>query len=158
MPLASGVGRVARATGGARAPGASGEDRAGSSRPEKPPRRWCPWAEGRAPVSWAACGFAPGDAEARWRFGERVFSADFDGGNLARVERVTDTSFHLWTRPDNQGKPYETHHRTWFHFRVDGCRAGETLTFSFPDFNKQKTLFSNDFRPTYRVHDDDQSA
>jgi hypothetical protein len=158
MPLASGVGRVARATGGARAPGASGEDRAGSSRPEKPPRRWCPWAEGRAPVSWAACGFAPGDAEARWRFGERVFSADFDGGNLARVERVTDTSFHLWTRPDNQGTPYETHHRTWFHFRVDGCRAGETLTFSFPDFNKQKTLFSNDFRPTYRVHDDDRSA
>ena len=158
MPLASGVGRVARATGDARAPGASGEDRAGSSGPEKPPRRWCPWAEGRAPVSWAACGFAPGDAEARWRFGERVFSADFDGGNLARVERVTDTSFHLWTRPDNQGTPHETHHRTWFHFRVDGCRAGETLTFSFPDFNKQKTLFSDDFRPTYRAHDPPSSS
>ena len=148
MPLASGVVRVAEATGEARSPSASGENRAGSSGPEKPARRWCPWAEGRAPVSWDA----PGDADARWRFGARLFSADFDGGNLARVERVTDTSFHLWTRPDNQGTPHETHHRTWFHFRVDGCRAGETLTFSFPDFNKQKTLFSNDFRPTYRAH------
>ena len=148
MPLASGVVRVAEATGEARSPSASGENRAGSSGPEKPARRWCPWAEGRAPVSWDA----PGDADARWRFGARLFSADFDGGNLARVERVTDTSFHLWTRPDNQGTPHETHHRTWFHFRVDGCRAGETLTFSFPDFNKQKTLFSNDFRPVYRAH------
>ena len=148
MPLASGVVRVAEATGEARSPSASGENRAGSSGPEKPARRWCPWAEGRAPVSWDA----PGDADARWRFGARLFSADFDGGNLARVERVTDTSFHLWTRPDNQGTPHETHHRTWFHFRVDGCRAGETLTFSFPDFNKQKTLFSNDFRPTFRAH------
>ena len=148
MPLASGVVRVAEATGEARSPSASGENRAGSSGSEKPARRWCPWAEGRAPVSWDA----PGDADARWRFGARLFSADFDGGNLARVERVTDTSFHLWTRPDNQGTPHETHHRTWFHFRVDGCRAGETLTFSFPDFNKQKTLFSNDFRPVYRAH------
>ena len=148
MPLASGVVRVAEATGEARSPSASGENRAGSSGPEKPARRWCPWEEGRAPISWDA----PGDADARWRFGARLFSADFDGGNLARVERVTDTSFHLWTRPDNQGTPHETHHRTWFHFRVDGCRAGETLTFSFPDFNKQKTLFSNDFRPTYRAH------
>ena len=155
MPLASdgGVSRVAPATRGAHSPRASGESRGGSSSgPEKPPGRWCPWAEGRAPVSWEACGFAPGVADARWRFGARLFSADFDGGNLARVESVTETTFHLWTRTDNQGTPHETHHRTWFHFRVDGCRAGETLTFSFPDFNKQKTLFSDDFRPTYRVH------
>ena len=86
MPLASGVVRVAEATGEARSPSASGENRAGSSGSEKPARRWCPWAEGRAPVSWDA----PGDADARWRFGARLFSADFDGGNLARVERVTE--------------------------------------------------------------------
>ena len=146
MPLASGVVRVAEATGEARRRARRG-NRAGSSGPEKPARRWCPWAEGRAPVSWDA----PGDGRevaVRRQAVQRGLRRRQPGARGS----VTDTSFHLWTRPDNQGTPHETHHRTWFHFRVDGCRAGETLTFSFPDFNKQKTLFSNDFRPTYRAH------
>ena len=51
-----------------------------------------------------------------------------------------------------RGHAPRVHHRTWFHFSVEGCDVGETLTFTFVDYNKQKTLFSNDFRPVYRVH------
>ena len=124
--------------------------------------RWRPWLESAAPVRWDDSEGAPRGVSLRgngtplgdavWTFGTRTFRADFDGGNLARVERVKDTSFHLWTRADNEGTPHESHHRTWFHFSVEGCDVGETLTFTFVDYNKQKTLFSNDFRPVYRVH------
>ena len=156
MPLASGVGRT---------PGfvrTSGRDRetSGSSCSDASSRPWRPWVDSRSPVSWDASASAKGGVQtdasppcAKWRFGDKEFATDFDGGNLSNVERVTDTSYHLWTRSDNQDTPYETHHRTWFHFKADGFRKNEVVTFTFPDFNKQKNLFSNDFRPVYWVAD-----
>ena len=134
----------------------SASSRAASTPPAAPPR-WRPWLESTAPVSWSDArprGEAAPDT-ARWTFGDRVISADFDGGNLLRVERARDDSFRLWTRADCQGTPHQSHHRTWFHFRVEGVRKGETVTFTFPDFNAQKTLFGHDYRPVYRAEGED---
>ena len=158
MPLASGS-RVAAAAGSGRPSGAARDDIGAPSVSGQSACGWAPWVEGRAPVSWDASATAKGgvplsDASfrgdaARWRFGTKTFASDFDGGNLQKVERVTDKSFNLWTRCDNQGTPHETHHRTWFHFKASGFNKGDVVTFTFPDFNKQRNLFANDFRPVF---------
>lgn len=128
-------------------------------------QRWRPWDESTTPVRWGesethlaaqAAGLGKGtllrDVDARWELGKHTFRADFDGGNLARVERLKEGSYQLWTRADNEGSDAETTHRTWFHFEVTGCAEGETLTFAFMNLNKQGKLFGNDFRPVFRAH------
>ena len=121
--------------------------------------RWRPWDESACPVPWSFAGAprASIDLDGRagkWRCGDLVFRADFDGGNLAKVARARDNCYHVWTRPDCDGTPHETRHRTWFHFSVegDGARRGETVTFTIMNLNKQGKLFNNGFRPVYRTH------
>lgn len=141
-----------------------------SAQQQQPQQRWRPWAEGVAPVRWEASdihhdadavgvqGFGRGTplrpCEARWEHadGKHTFRADFDGGNLAKVERLKEGSYQLWTRADNEGSAHETTHRTWFHFELAGCGEGESLTFTVMNLNKQSKLFSNDFRPVFRAH------
>lgn len=142
----------------------------GASAQQHQSQRWRPWTEGTTPVRWDDCE-SLGDAtrtsipgvgagigtplrscEARWELGKHTFRADFDGGNLAKVERLKEGSYQLWTRADNEGSEHETAHRTWFHFELTGCADGDTVTFAVMNLNKQAKLFSNDFRPVYRAH------
>ena len=133
------------------------EKRAGAA--SRAHERWRPWDESACPVPWSFAGAprASIDLDGRagkWRCGDLVFRADFDGGNLAKVARARDNCYHVWTRPDCDGTPHETRHRTWFHFSVegDGARRGETVTFTIMNLNKQGKLFNNGFRPVYRTH------
>ena len=79
-----------------------------------------------------------------------TFSAAFDGGNLARVEAVSEDEFTLHARSDCEGTPFATRSRTWFSFSVRGAAPGRTLNFEVRMSNQAK-LFGHDHRPCYRA-------
>ena len=124
-----------------------------------------PWAESTSsePAPWPAK-FAKGGRgitrgvpqvpeDNRWKLGKYAVRADFDGGNLRRVEQNgADGAFQLWTRSDCEGSDHATQHRTWFHFRIEGHSPGETLSFTVMNYVKQGKIFQHDYRPVYRQH------
>ena len=160
--------RVSRA----KAPPGASSPAALSQQQQQCPTAASLWAksEGSPPVRWddsdshvrVAAGAGPTgegtllrSSDATWALGDdgrHRFRADFDGGNLSKVERLREGSYQLWTRADNEGGAHETGHRTWFHFELSGCGEGESLTFTVMNLNKQAKLFSNDFRPVFRAH------
>lgn len=94
-----------------------------------------------------------GRLEAAWELegaGVKV-RADFDSANLAACEYDADAeTIMLKTRPDCAGTRFETTHRSWFHFCVEGAKKGATLAFAVTNLNKQARLFAGDFRPVVR--------
>ena len=132
---------------------------------ERAVSRWRPWAESASsePAPWPAKfekggrgitrGVPQVPEDNRWRLGEYAVRADFDGGNLRRVEQNgADGAFQLWTRSDCEGSDHATQHRTWFHFRIEGHSPGETLSFTVMNYVKQGKIFQHDYRPVYRQH------
>ena len=132
---------------------------------ERAVSRWRPWAESASsePAPWPAKfgkggrgitrGVPQVPEDNRWRLGKYAVRADFDGGNLRRVEQNgADGAFQLWTRSDCEGSDHATQHRTWFHFRIEGHSPGETLSFTVMNYVKQGKIFQHDYRPVYRQH------
>ena len=113
--------------------------------------------------------------------GEFRFTANFDSGNLGRVEQVegedqlqpdlsptrrpsTSTlqnrcagaepptfHFRLWTRPDCQDTEFENGNRTWFFFGLEGGPPGAVVKFTMMNLNKQAKLFSQGMSPVHLV-------
>ena len=81
-----------------------------------------------------------------------TFDASFDSGNAAaRVEKLGDNEFCLWTLRDCEGTPHENGCRTWFCFSVRGALVtGRTLAFRIHNMNSQGNLYRHDMRPVYR--------
>ncbi|KAM3860913.1 cytosolic carboxypeptidase-like protein 5 [Diretmus argenteus] len=109
------------------------------------------------------------------RFGNVVFSSDFDSGNLARVEKVergnacssadmpsagsapsgpnltSDYEFNVWTQPDCAGTEHENGNRSWFYFSVRGAVPGKMLKINVMNMNKQSKLYSQGMAPVVRT-------
>ena len=99
-------------------------------------------------------GTAPGAGAAAVReleVGGLTFDAAFDSGNCARVERLGEHEFGIWTAPDCVGTSCETNNRTWFHFSVSHATAGRVLTFVVHNMNSQNRLFKHGMRPVWRT-------
>ena len=64
----------------------------------------------------------------RWRLGEYAVRADFDGGNLRRVEQTgADGAFQLWTRSDCEGATTPRSTERGFTFASKATRRGDAV-------------------------------
>ena len=85
-----------------------------------------------------------------------TFFANFDSGNLARVEQeepsaLSDLHFTTWTRPDCHGTEFENRSRSWFFFGVAGVPPDSKLQITVRDLNPLNQLFSLGMQPVWRV-------
>ena len=85
-----------------------------------------------------------------------TFFANFDSGNLARVEQEkssssSDFSFTTWTRPDCHGTEFENRSRSWFFFGVAGVPPESNLQITVRDLNPLNQLFNLGMQPVWRV-------
>ena len=87
-------------------------------------------------------------------FGQITFSSLFDSGNLAKVEKVSEKQFNLWTAPDCAGTTLETKNRSWFYFHVSTMPYCE-LTFTLKNLNLLGKLYREGLRPFYRNDNDE---
>lgn len=87
---------------------------------------------GGSPFAALADRCAPDDIRIRW---------DFEGGSLAKAERIGDDSFrcHLKGQVDQDGRNRQA---SWFYFRVDGAK-GKLITFTMVDLRGEYN-----YRPT----------
>lgn len=69
--------------------------------------------------------------------GHLTFDADFESGNLGRVEHAGNNEYDLFIRVDTCNQKY----RLWFNFTVTNCYAGQTVIFHVINFSKGKSLY-----------------
>lgn len=95
-----------------------------------------------------------------------VFTADFDSGNLAKVESVpkeidsgpdtgggsegVDYEFNVWPQADCAGTEFENGNRTWFHFGLKGGSAMKMIKLNIVNLNRQVKMFSQGMTPVFR--------
>jgi len=89
-------------------------------------------------------------------FGELVISADFDSGNLDRVEQVggdENLEFNLWTALDCAGTEYENANSSWFYFKVSTPpnHNGKMISFNIMNMNRQWRLYQQGLTPIIKV-------
>jgi len=65
------------------------------------------------------------------------FDSHFESGNLNKVFRIDDQTYHLILEYDADGSCQ------WFYFRINNMRAGADYKFYISGFHKEKSLFSS---------------
>jgi hypothetical protein len=78
--------------------------------------------------------------------GDLTFDASFEGGNMARAERVDDNEYDIFLRGDVMNPKY----RLWFHFCVANVQAGQQTVFTIVNFSKSKSLYRHGMAPVVR--------
>ena len=64
------------------------------------------------------------------RFGHLMFDADFESGNLGRVEYAGDNEYDLYIRADTCNQKY----RLWFYFSVSNNTHDQAVIFHICNF------------------------
>lgn len=75
--------------------------------------------------------------------GHLVFDAMFEGGNLARVDYVSEFEYDLFIRPDTSNASF----RLWFNFVVENVRADQRVLFNVVNLCKSKLVFRQGLTP-----------
>lgn len=95
-----------------------------------------------------------------------TFTADFDSGNLSKVELVPksddkgsdensgnddfDYEFNLWPHADCAGTEFENGNRTWFYFGMKGGTSSNFVKLNIVNLNRQVKMFSQGMAPVYK--------
>ncbi|OXA52505.1 Cytosolic carboxypeptidase 6 [Folsomia candida] len=64
--------------------------------------------------------------------GHLCFDASYEGGNLGRVDFISEYEYDLFIRPDTCNPRY----RLWFNFVVDNVRADQKESSPIPHFSR----------------------
>uniref|UniRef100_A0A1I8F176 Peptidase_M14 domain-containing protein n=1 Tax=Macrostomum lignano TaxID=282301 RepID=A0A1I8F176_9PLAT len=78
--------------------------------------------------------------------GHLVFDACFEGGNLGRVDFISEFEYDLFIRPDTCNQRY----RVWFHFSVENVKADQRVIFTIVNFSKTKSLYREGMTPVVK--------
>jgi len=78
--------------------------------------------------------------------GHLMFDADFESGNLGRIEYSADNEYDLFIRVDTCNQKY----RLWFYFSVSNCCQNQTVIFHICNFSKGKSLYREGMSPCVR--------
>lgn len=76
---------------------------------------------------------------------ELSFDANFESGNLASTERLDETEYNVFIRPD-----LTINVRFWFYFRVSNVTPGLPYIFHILSFSKGRTTFATEQTPLVR--------
>ncbi|CAI5440904.1 unnamed protein product [Caenorhabditis angaria] len=69
--------------------------------------------------------------------GNLIFDASFESGNLGRADKISQSEYDLFIRPDTLGEKY----RVWFYFETKNATENQRVIFNIVNFSKQRTLF-----------------
>uniref|UniRef100_A0A914XYK4 Cytosolic carboxypeptidase N-terminal domain-containing protein n=1 Tax=Panagrolaimus superbus TaxID=310955 RepID=A0A914XYK4_9BILA len=76
-----------------------------------------------------------------------IFDANFECGNLGRVDALTPNEYDLFIRPDTCNPKY----RVWFYFSVSNAKPNQRVVFNVVNFSKLRTLFdTGSAAPVYK--------
>ncbi|KAI1721033.1 zinc carboxypeptidase domain-containing protein [Ditylenchus destructor] len=90
----------------------------------------------------------PSNDEERPMSGTLIFDANFESGNLGRVDVLGPNEYDLFIRPDTCNPK----HRVWFYFAVYNAKANQRVVFNVVNFSKMRTLFdSGSAAPVYKA-------
>lgn len=76
---------------------------------------------------------------------ELLFDANFESGNLSTIERIDDTEYNVFIKPDFNLKV-----RFWFYFRVANITPKLPYIFHILSFSKGRTTFLTEQTPLVR--------
>ncbi|CAD5212064.1 unnamed protein product [Bursaphelenchus okinawaensis] len=83
--------------------------------------------------------------------GHLIFDANFECGNLGRVDELSMFEYDLFIRPDTCNPKY----RVWFYFSVKNIQPNQRVMFNVVNFSKLRNLFdTGQASPVYREHGD----
>ncbi|VDM38552.1 unnamed protein product [Toxocara canis] len=69
--------------------------------------------------------------------GTIIFDANFESGNLGRVDMLSECEYDLFVRPDT----CNPRHRVWFYFAVENALPNQKVVFNVVNLSKLRTLF-----------------
>uniref|UniRef100_A0A915BTU0 Cytosolic carboxypeptidase N-terminal domain-containing protein n=2 Tax=Parascaris univalens TaxID=6257 RepID=A0A915BTU0_PARUN len=69
--------------------------------------------------------------------GTIIFDANFESGNLGRVDMISECEYDLFVRPDT----CNPRQRVWFYFAVENALPKQRVVFNVVNFSKLRTLF-----------------
>lgn len=76
---------------------------------------------------------------------ELLFDANFESGNLSTIERIDDTEYNVFIKPDFNLKV-----RFWFYFRIANVTPKLPYIFHILSFSKGRTTFLTEQTPLVR--------
>ncbi|EDV22329.1 uncharacterized protein TRIADDRAFT_28493 [Trichoplax adhaerens] len=88
----------------------------------------------------------PPNYNAAIKKGHLKFDAEFECGNLLKVEYISEFEYDLYVRPDISNSRF----RVWFYFTVSNNKAGQRAIFNIVNFSKTKSLYRDGMAPVIK--------
>ncbi|KAI3385745.1 hypothetical protein SNEBB_011243 [Seison nebaliae] len=77
------------------------------------------------------------------RPGDLIFDANFECGNLGRVDYICENEYDLFIRPDTANSRF----RVWFYFTVENTTMKQSVILNIVNFSKSKSLYREGMAP-----------